>query len=214
MEGFCTEISESLSMLVVGLTGGLATGKTTVAHCFLECGAQIIDADMMTHELLARQGACYAPIVKDFGEAILTKENEIDRRRLAAIVFEDEGRLRQLESIIHPVVIAAIGARIKELKVAGDCDVVICDVPLLFEVGLETICDMTVVVQASPEMQIQRAQAKFGLTQAEAVRRIEFQMSIDEKCRRADFIINNKQDLNELKEQVKELWEKILKKIK
>ena len=196
-------------MLVIGLTGGLATGKTSVAKLFSRWGAKIIDADKIAHRLIAPSGACYSSILRVFGSEILLK-GRIDRKRLASIVFEDTARLLRLEKIIHPAVVAEVVWQINKLKKENPLDVVVLDVPLLFEVGLERYCDMTVVVRSTQEIQIKRAREKFGITKIEALRRIKAQMRLSAKCRLAHFTIANTQNLNETKEQAKKIWKNIL----
>lgn len=187
--------------LVVGLTGGVGTGKTTVARMFREAGAEIVDADRIARGLLARDAASRREIVRAFGRGILGSGGRIDRRLLGRRVFGD-GRLRKkLNAILHPRIIR----RIKEKVLRSKKCVVVIDAPLLFETGLEKSVDAVIVVTASRETQARRYMARTGLSRGETLSRIASQLPLTEKIRSADFIINNNGTLKQTKEQVESI---------
>ena len=173
---------------------------------FRKMGAQIIDADQLTHALMAPRGKCFKAIVREFGENILVK-GKIDRKKLGAIVFEDFKKLGKLESIIHPVVYKMILKALKKLgKTKG---IVILSVPLFFEGGYKRYIDLTMVVTASRRQSIQRACQRLRISKTEALRRIRRQMPQRQKIRLADMIIDNNGTLQHTQKQVREIWEHI-----
>ena len=200
-------------MVVIGLTGSLGTGKSTVAGMFANFGAEVLDADAIAHQLIGPQGACTKSVVKIFGSSVLDGGN-IDRRKLAGIVFHDPKKIKRLEGIIHPVVKKEISARLRKFERSNNVEVVILDVPLLFESRLDRLVDYTVVVKASRQNQIKRARRKFGMSRGEALRRIRNQMPLRDKIRRADIIIDNDGPLTKTKNQVIEIWQRIRQKKK
>ncbi len=191
---------------VIGLTGSLSAGKTTAASMFKKMGAKIIDADELTHELMAPQGKCFKTIVREFGEKILLN-GKIDRKKLGFIVFRDVRKLKKLESIVHPAVRRQILEEIKNnRKTKG---ILILSVPLFFEGGYERYVDLTIVVKAHQHLSIQRACDRLKISKAEALRRIRSQMPQSQKIRLADIIIDNSQTLKNTQEQVKKIWQHI-----
>ena len=192
-------------MLIIGLTGSLATGKSTVASLFRDRGAKVIDADRIAHQLMKRNGNCYKAIVQKFGKGILTK-GSIDRKKLAAVVFADSRKRKTLERIIHPAVTKEIRKSIELFKKRSSKGIVVLDVPLLFESGLDQYVDVIIVVKARRIDQITRAVNHLKITKKEAQRRIAAQMPLNEKIRRADIIIDNNQSKRKTKNEVDEIW--------
>ncbi len=191
-------------VLVVGLTGGLGSGKTTVARMFARLGAVVIDADRIVHEVLDRAGAVRSEVIRVFGEGIATG-GRIDRRKLAAVVFRDARRLRRLEAILHPVVIRKMRRRIRAAAREGR-GVIVLDVPLLFEAGLAGEVDRVVVVTARREQRIRRAAAALRLSRNETERRMRAQMPLRLKVRAADAVIDNSGEVSVTRRQVTALW--------
>jgi dephospho-CoA kinase len=176
-------------MILVGLTGGVATGKTTVAKMFQRCGAVVIDADVLAREVVKPAKPAWREIVRTFGNGVLNPDRTIDRRALGAIVFHDKAKLRLLERIVHPRV-AREQARLTRQAVRKDPRaVIIYDVPLLFEAGIDKRVDRVIVVTADRETQIARLKKRNRLARADALRRIRNQMPLAEKMRRADFVL-------------------------
>lgn len=198
-------------MFIIGITGGLATGKSTVSRMFARLGAEIMDADLIVHDLIKPKGKCVAEISKIFGAAVISGGG-VDRRALAGIVFNDTAKLRKLESILHPSVRLMIKERLKELKKKGFKGIVVLDVPLLFESGIAHDVDMTIVVKASRDIQIQRAVKNLNLTKKEALLRIRSQMLMREKVRLADVVIDNSRSKTETNKKVKQIWLKVQRK--
>ncbi len=195
-------------MHVIGLTGSLGSGKSTVASIFKGLGAKVIDADKIAHQLIYPGQPCFLAVVKMFGKDILTS-GKIDRAKVASQVFSNPKKRRQLEEIIHPAVRKVILAKIKKHKDGRRTGVLIVDVPLLFEVKLNDCVDCSIVVKANKAIQIVRATKLLGITRAEAQRRIKAQMPLRQKIRLADIIIDNNETLKQTQKQVKQIWEKL-----
>ncbi len=196
-------------MILVGLTGGIATGKSTVAGMFKRCGAVIIDADALARDVVQPGKPAWREIVSTFGKTVLNPDRTVNRQALGGKVFGHPAKLRQLEHIIHPRVARE---QIRLTKQAARKDpkaVVIYDVPLLFEAGIDTRVDATIVVTADRETQIARLKKRNGLSRAEAVRRIKSQIPLAEKRRRADYTLNGTLLLPQLKKQVYSLYQSI-----
>ena len=180
----------SAAMILVGLTGGVATGKSTVAKMFKQCGAVVIDADELAHAVVKPGKPAWRQIVKTFGKAVLNPDRTLNRRELGAIVFRSHTKLRQLEHIIHPRVAREQMRLAKQATKKDPQAVVIYDVPLLFEVGIDKRVDNIIVVTADRNTQIARLKKRNGLSRAEAIRRIRTQMPLSKKIRLADIAID------------------------
>ena len=199
----------SAAMILVGLTGGIATGKSTVAGMFKRCGATVIDADALAREVVEPGKPAWREIVKTFGKDVINPDRTLNRQALGVMVFGHPAKLRRLERIIHPRVARE---QIRLTKQAARNDpktVVIYDVPLLFEAGIDTRVDTTIVVTADRATQIARLKKRNGLSRAEALRRIKSQMPLTEKRRRADYWLNGTLPLLRLKQQVRLLHQSL-----
>jgi len=188
---------------VVGITGGLATGKTTVANMLSAKGATKIDADRIGHRILEEDAGVKDRLVGLFGEKILTGSN-IDRVKLRKEVFFDAEQMKKLNDILHPGIIASIREEINCFK-GGT---LLIDAPLLIEAGMREDVDIVVVITADYETQIKRARER-GFTEDEAKRVIAAQMPLSKKRRFADYIIDNDGNLKKTKEGVEKLWHKM-----
>lgn len=194
-------------MILIGLTGGVATGKSTVAKMFKQCGAVVIDADELAREVVRPGKPAWRKIVRTFGKDILNADRTIDRHALGTIVFHDKKKLRHLEQIIHPRV-AGEQIRLTEQAARSNTKaIVVYDVPLLFEAGIDKRVDKIVVVTADRETQIVRLKKRNGLTRAEALRRIKSQMPMKRKCRLADFVLDGTTPKPRLKKDVAKICE-------
>jgi len=190
-------------MKVIGLTGGFGTGKTTVAEMLHALGAEVIDADRIARQLLRPQEKVYRKIVFLFGNKILKKGSlQIERKKLARIVFQNKLALKKLNKIIHPEVIRIIKGKLKKIKKKF----VVIDAPLLLEAGLEKDVDILVVVKADNAKQIKRLKLKFGLAEEEIKKRIAQQMPLGEKIKKADFLIDNNGSKRQTRKSVERLW--------
>lgn len=188
----------------IGLTGSIGTGKSTVLNIFKSLGVNTISADEIVHKLLEEE-IIKEKIVNHFGKDIL-QEGKINRKKLAGIVFENPEKRKILESILHPLVFEHIQNWFENIK---DEKIAIAEVPLMIETGSYKYYDKIIVVYAPKEIQIERCLKK-GLTEEEAIKRINAQMDIEEKIKYADYIIENTKDLEYLQQQVKDVYQKIL----
>ena len=183
---------------LIGLTGNIATGKSTVAKMLRELGATVIDADALVHELQRSGMPTYDAIVAAFGHGILDRTGEIDRKVLGSIVFADSEKLRLLESTLHPAVLIESQQRIA----AATTRVVVYEAIKLLEAGRAEMCDAIWVVTARPEVQLERLMRDRHLSEADARQRIEAQPSQSEKIKRATVVIDNSDSLSETRRQV------------
>ncbi|AZR73719.1 dephospho-CoA kinase [Anoxybacter fermentans] len=195
-------------MYRIGLTGGIASGKSTVAKFLAEMGLAVINLDLISREILDKGTPGYREVLATFGQTILNSEKEIDRKALGEIVFNDPALRKKLESITHPLILEKMEERIQKLKEAGK-RVVVVEVPLLFEAGLENKFDQIWLVYVDQETQIKRLMARNGLNREEALMRLKAQMPLDIKKTLADHIIYNTGDLEDLKEHLQQLWRDI-----
>ncbi|MBI2832921.1 MAG: dephospho-CoA kinase [Acidobacteria bacterium] len=193
-------------MLRTALTGGIATGKTYVLRRFTALGAATADADEIAHQVIAPGGPAYAPLVQRFGRDVLGTDEAVDRRRLGALVFSDARARRDLEAIVHPVVYQEIFRWFERLEPAGATEIAIAGIPLLFETSHEADFHAVIVTACTPELQLDRLMRRDGLSEPDARRRLAAQMPIDEKVRRADFVIHTSDGFSETDRQVAEIW--------
>lgn len=177
-------------MRLVGLTGGIASGKTTFAGALRARGVPVVDADALSRAAVAPGTPALAEIVRVFGAGVLAPDGALDRKRVAAIVFADPAARRRLEAVIHPAVRAAMAAETARLAAEGHA-LAFYDTPLLYEVGLEALLDSVVVVWAPLHVQRERLVLRDGLTPDEADARLAAQLPLDEKAARADFVVDN-----------------------
>lgn len=196
----------SRPFLLVGLTGGIGTGKSTVAAMLAARGAVVIDADRLAREVVEPGEPTLARIVEEFGPEVLGPDGRLDRKALGALVFADPARRRRLEALTHPPIRARLDARLEALARAGFRGVVVVDAPLLVESGLHRAMDRLVVVTADEATQLARLMARDGLDRAEALRRIRSQMPLAAKARLADHVIDNSGDRAATEAQVERLW--------
>ncbi|MET8078474.1 dephospho-CoA kinase [Streptomyces sp. NPDC005303] len=195
-------------MLKVGLTGGIGAGKSEVSRLLVEHGAVLIDADRIAREVVAPGTPGLAAVVAAFGEDVLAEDGSLDRPRLGSIVFADPDRLAVLNSIVHPLV----GARSRELESAASEDaVVVHDVPLLTENALAPLYDLVVVVDASPETQLDRLVRLRGMTEQDARARMAAQAPREKRLEIADVVIDNDVPLEDLRRRVQEVWGGLLR---
>jgi dephospho-CoA kinase len=184
-------------MKIIGLTGGIASGKSTVSRALRELGAIIIDADEVAHAIIEPGKPAWKDIVEHFGLGVLNPDQTIDREKLGAIVFNDPEKLQVLNQITHPRVGEQFKQMIKDIKSQQADAVLFIEVPLLYETHMDRICDEVWVVWVDEETQIQRLMKRDGLSREDALKRIDAQMSLDEKARRADFVIDNRFSIEE-----------------
>ncbi len=194
-------------MIVVGLTGGIATGKSTVAQMFKRCGAVIIDADQLARDVVRRGKPAWREIVKVFGDDVLNQDGSIDRHALGTIVFHNRQKLRRLEHIIHPRVAREEQRLARRIAKRAPHAVVVYEVPLLFESGAHQRVDTIVVVTADRETQIARLKHRNGMTRTEALRRIKSQMPLAQKVLGADVVLDGTGDKTLVRKEVRRLMQ-------
>jgi dephospho-CoA kinase len=195
-------------MKLVGLTGGIASGKSTVAAILSRLGAAIINADELARVAVEPGKEAWKEIVSTFGTAILREDRTIDRPRLRTLIFHDPEARKKLEAIIHPRVRALAEQKIRELEAEGR-PIVVYEVPLLFEGNLHQWLRPVILVAADAETQRSRLRARDRLTEAEARRHVAAQMSLEEKRKLADYVIENNDTLDDLERQVRVVLEQI-----
>lgn len=196
-------------MIVVGLTGGVATGKTTVAKMFKQCGAAVIDADQLAHDVVKPGKAAWRAIVKLFGKTVINQDRSLDRQALGNIIFHNPNKRRQLERIIHPRVAREQQRLVRRIAKGKPHAVIIYEVPLLFEVGVDKRINITIVVTADRDTQIARLTKRNGFSRAEAIRRIRSQMPLAKKIQRADHVLNGTFPRPSLRRQVGQLFKNL-----
>lgn len=188
-------------MIAIGLTGGVATGKSTVAKLLQAKGIAVINSDELAHQAMEPGEPAYDEIIAVFGAGVLSPEGKINRRLLGEIVFKDRAARKRLEEIVHPVVIKWIRQELERLARDG-AQIAVVEVPLLFEAGLMDMFDYIWVVSSSLERQLQRLQERDRLTEVAAKERIAAQMSLAEKEKLANAVIKNDDGLDSLEEQL------------
>ena len=191
--------------LLLGLTGNIATGKSTVAGMLAELGAEVIDADQVAHQAMRAGSAAHARIVEVFGADILGTDGEIDRKRLGTIVFADPEALARLEGIVHPATLDAINRRIA----ASRANAVVVEAIKLIEAGMADLCDSVWVTTCRPDQQVMRVQGR-GLSRAEAEQRVKAQPPPEEKIARADVVVDTSGSLSETRAQVCAAWQHLI----
>ncbi|PIQ88862.1 MAG: dephospho-CoA kinase [Candidatus Omnitrophica bacterium CG11_big_fil_rev_8_21_14_0_20_42_13] len=192
---------------VVGITGSLAGGKTTVAGIFKKNGAGVIDADKIAHSLLVKGSPVYKKTVLKFGPIILNRDKSINKPGLADAVFGSKRRLSSYLKIIHPEIKKTIRQKIRQKRKAGGrYKIIVLDAPLLIEAGMLSDIDKLIVVRINKANQLKRIKAKFGRNE-DILKRLKFQIPLSQKSKLADYIIDNNNPLKETEKQVKKIWE-------
>lgn len=191
-------------MLKIGITGGIATGKSTVCSELSKKGYPVIDCDLLVHESYLEGGEMYLSVLGAFGPRILGGDGNIDRKILSQIVFSSSEALKLLNEMTHPIVLKMIGERVEAFRGEGQ-ELVFVDVPLLFEAKMESQFDCTVLVDTSESLQLERLMARNNFDLQEANRRISAQMPLVEKRSLATFIIENRGGLEELSQALEKL---------
>jgi dephospho-CoA kinase len=197
-------------MIIVGLTGSVGTGKSTVTNFFRELGAYIIDWDELAREVIRPQLGAWKEIVDYFGKDFLNEDLTINRQKLAEIVFSDKEKVTKLNQIVHPKVFKEDERITNEIKSLDPDALIIKDIPLLFELTRPIFVDKVVVVSASERTQLRRLEEK-GMSREDAQSRIKSQLPLEEKIKSADFVINNDGPLEETKRQVEEIYSSLRK---
>jgi len=196
-------------MLIVGLTGGVASGKTGVSQILREEGAYLIDADQIARELVQPHTATWNELIKVFGKEILQEDGTIHRKRLAAKVFSDPEQRNLLNQILHPRIKAEMNKGVKEIGQKDPDAIVVIDAALLIELGDHREMDKVIVVTSTEKQQIERLKKRDGVDQEEAQRVLSSQMPLEEKMKVADFVIRNEGSFEETRRRVKEVFQEL-----
>jgi len=191
-------------ILIIGLTGGIATGKSTVSKTLQDLNITVIDADKIAHKVLIREDV-KQKLVNKFSNSVLDSDGNINRKKLGQIVFDDKKKLRELEEITHPKILDIIKKKIDNYDKQ---ELIVLDAPLLFETSLDEIVDETWVVYTGQETQIERLKSRDGLEREEALKRIKAQMPLAIKKEKADILIENEGSIQALKDKINKLVEK------
>ncbi len=194
-------------MKVIGLTGGIGSGKSTVAKFLAELGASIIDADKIGHEILESDSEIRKRVVSAFGQQVVTPNDRIDRKKLGRIVFGSHKALSRLNRIMHPSIYRVVKVQLEQHRKQGK-DVIIIEAPLLIEASWATLVDEVWITIAPQDTVIKRLE-KIGLPYTEAMARIRSQLPAEERSRHADVVIDTDCSLDELKEKVSRLWQEL-----
>ena len=195
-------------MVVIGVTGGLGTGKSTVAKMFARLGAKVVDADRIAHEALEPNRPAWRDVTRTFGRQILNEDRTIHRAKLATHVFQHPSARKRLEALVHPRVIRQITRQLKTLK-RMRTQVVVLDVPLLIEANMQRLVDALVVVTAPASVQRRRLRTK-GLSGRESAPRIAAQMRLSAKVALADYVVDNSDGIERTRRQVRDIWRQLV----
>ena len=192
--------------MILGITGGMGSGKSELARCFSQLGAWIVDADAIAHRLLA-QGVGRKALCREFGPDIEDATGHLDRRLLGRRALENEYSLQRLYAIIRPDLEVELRRQLDDASHNSPCDIVVFDVPLLYEWGIQSWVNRVVVVRADREVRIARIEKRSGLERVEIERRMALQMEEEDKCALADYVVDNSGTLSSLAEQAQILWQ-------
>jgi len=199
------------SPLILGVTGGIASGKSAVSRMLEELGAPIIDYDVIAREIVEPGKPAWKDIVACFGESVLKEEKQIDRKKLSDLVFRDPGKRKQLESFTHPRIIEEADRRADEIAGRNPKAIIQVVVPLLFEINIQDRFDKVLLVYVPREIQIERLMKRDTIARESAESILKAQLPIDDKLEYADFVIHNEGTLEETRHQVEQLWEELKK---
>ena len=193
--------------MIIGLTGTIGSGKSTISRRLVELGAEIIDADQVARDVVGPGTTWLSNIVKEFGAGVLDAKGELDRAKLSSIVFSNPQARDKLEAITHPEISRAITERIDEYRAGlGKEPALVVEVPLLIESGMQKVMDETWVVISDRESQIKRVMTRSNLSRKDVLKRINVQMSQEEKCMYADRVIDNSGPIEATIKQVDDIW--------
>ena len=196
-------------MKIIGITGNIACGKSTISNILRELGAYIIDADIVARQVMKSGEPAWKKVYEQFGEEYLQEDGEIDRKKLGNLVFSDTHALEKLNKIVHPIIVKAIEEQLEKLIKEANYKVIVIDAALLIETGCHRLVDEIWLVTLPYDVQLRRLMERDNLTEEEARQRIYSQMSQEKKKEYADVIIDNSKDIEYTQEQIKNIWEKI-----
>ena len=190
----------------LGLTGSIATGKSTIATILLEKGAQLVDADRIARDIVQPGSPLLNEIALQFGEQVILPDGTLDRKALGQIIFENEARKKQLNELMHPAIRAEMKRQIAEYEAMNPNGLIVVDVPLLYESNLVEWFDAVMLAYVPQRIQIQRLMARDGISEENAKKRVFSQIDIEQKKQRADIVINNSNTVDETRQQIDTYW--------
>ena len=196
--------------LILGVTGNIASGKSTIAGGFAQLGAALLDADQLARDVVAPDSPVLQQLVEKFGSHILQPDGQLDRDRLGAIIFADPAARQELNRIMHPAIGQLAVERLQQLKHKPEIPLIVYEAPLLFEAGAEGRVDKVLVVKIDPLVQLHRLMQRDNIDEKAAQQKINAQMPQEEKLARADYVIDNSGTVEEALEQVDKLWAKLV----
>jgi dephospho-CoA kinase len=196
--------------MILGITGNIGAGKSSVAREFQRLGAALVDADQLAREVVEPGSPVLAELVEQFGREILNSAGRLDREALGRLVFSDDSARQQLNRITHPAIAERSTGRLNQLRRQADIPLVVYEAALLYEAGAEARVDRVLVVKIDPQVQLQRLMARDGCDEQSARQKIAAQMPQNDKLARADYVIDNSLSLEETRRQVEKLWPQLL----
>jgi dephospho-CoA kinase len=194
---------------IIGITGTFGSGKSSAAKMFAALGAYLVDHDAINHEIMKKGGTAYNALLNEYGPVILGDDDEIVRAKVAEVAFSSLDEVRKIEKTLHPLIINAEEELVDKYKDEQEYGFIVFDTPLLFESKRNEVCDYTVVIASTEDKLIERIKKTFGLGIDDIRKRIALQMSLNDKAKLADFVIENNGTLDELNEKVSDLFNKI-----
>lgn len=200
-------LADVKNCLLIGVTGGIASGKSTVVAMLAQLGAKVIDFDLLAREVVEPGRPAFNEIVTYFGDEVLDENRHLDRKKIADIVFDDPAKLKKLESFTHPAISLAYKERLKVIAEKDPNAIVLADIPLLFEGNLQHMFHKTLLIYTPAPLQIKRLMARDQIGQKTALTRLKAQMDIDDKLGLADFVIHNVNSLKDTQFQVEKIWQ-------
>jgi dephospho-CoA kinase len=209
METFGKDLRKATKAVLLGVTGGIASGKTVVAHMLEELGAVLIDLDLIAREVVEPGEPAFRAIIDYFGTEVLQGDGTLNRKQLSGLVFPDSEKREKLEGFTHPYIFEELLKQVNDITAKDPIIQVV--VPLLIEKNLQSLFDKVLVVHIPPELQIKRLVERDGISRKEAVNMLKAQLPTDEKLAHADFVVNNEGSMEETRKQVEEIWQALKK---
>lgn len=197
-------------MILIGITGIMGSGKTTIANILKKYNIPVIDADEISKKVTKKNGPAYYEIIKNFGYDILTTDGEIDRKKLAKIVFDDGDKRKLLENIIHPLVQKERNKILEEIKQKNPDSIVALDIPLLYEAGLEKTVDYVICAYTDIKTAYDRVKKRDKISKEDFFKRLKNQIPIDEKAKKSDFVVDTRKNIEEIELELKNIIRKIV----
>ncbi len=213
MHEMAEKINGKDNRILLGVTGGIASGKSTVSEILEDLGASLIDLDIIARQVVEPGTPAINNIINYFGKQVLCEDGELDRKKLSNIVFRDMEKRKKLESFTHPPIFEELYKQVDEIVKKTPNAIIQVSIPLLIEKNLQFMFDKIVVVYISQEKQVERLSLRDGISKADAANILKSQLPIDEKVGYADFVINNENSIEETRRQVVEMWQELMQKI-